>query len=348
MDDNGHTGILGQVAPGTPLRQAIELIIQQETGGLVVLGEIDGLSSGGFQLLDTPFTPQKLAELAKMDGAIVLDEGATSILRANVQLTPDASIPTEQTGMRQRTAERVAQQTGRVVVAVSEGRETAAIYTGENRYELQSPTSVLASANQNLQMLERFRRRLDEADERLTRAEAAGAAIGRDVLVALQRALIVNRLGRELDRFAIELGEEGRLLRLQIADLVSGVDKRAELIYRDYSGSRAKRPAPLEALRGLSMTDLYDLNKVASVAELGGVDADMEPRGLRLLADMPRLPESVEQALLSHFSDVSSMVSASELDLAQVEGVGRARAEQLRRFFDRITELHPPAAFEED
>lgn len=343
--------LLQQVAPGTALRDAIELIIKQDTGGLIVLGAdatIDGLVSGGFDLSGAAFTPQKLAELAKMDGAIVLDEQAERILKANVQLNPDPSIETNETGMRRRAAERVAKQTGRPVVAVSEGREVAIVYTNGSRYVLQAPTSVLAQANQNLQTLERFRRRLDEAEARLTRSEVGDTVVVRDVIVALQRAALVLRLGEHLTNYAVELGDESQLLSLQIADLVTGVDHRMELVYRDYSRSRAQRPRALDRLTELALNDLNDLTRVASAVDLGPLDSQAAPQGLRILADVPRLPDAVEAALLGHFSDFQVMLHASANELGEVEGVGRARARQLRRYFDRLLELSPGLSEDED
>lgn len=342
--------VMQQVAPGTELRNAIELIIKQETGGLIVLGsdQSDGLFSGGFDLAGAVFTPQRLAELAKMDGAIVLAPDAKHILKANVQLNPDASIETHETGMRQRAAERVARQTGFPVVAVSEGREVAIVYTNGSRYELQTPTSVLAQANQNLQTLERFRRRLDESQARLTRAEVEDTVVVRDVVVALQRAALVIRLGADLTSYAVELGAEGQLLTLQIADLVAGVDQRMELVYRDYSRSRAKRPQAVDRLSGLPVTDLYEAGKVASAVDLGPLDSQAAPQGLRILADIPRLPAAVEAALLSHFAGFQEMLHAPVGELGEVEGVGRARARQLRRHFDRLLELTPDLAEEDD
>ncbi len=343
--------ILRQVAPGTELREAIELIIRQDTGALIVLGggaQIDSLSSGGFGLERARFTPQRLAELAKMDGAIILDGEAEHILKANVQLNPDPAIETAETGMRNRTAERVALQTEHPVISVSEGRESATVYTVNGRYELQSPTVVLAQANQSVQSLERLRRRLEEAVERLSRAEATGSVQVHDVIAPLQRAALVRRLGRDLDIYAVELGDEGQLLRLQISELVSGADHLIDLVYRDYSGSRAKRPDALRELGRLPLSDLADLNTVASVLDLGSLDAHVRPRGKRVLDGVPRLPDSVETALLDHFDSLEAMLAADEAELAKVEGVGRARARQLRRYFDRMLDLTHHLAIEED
>ncbi len=332
------------VAPGTPLRGAIGLIVQQNTGALIVLGTnsiVEGLSSGGFRFADAEFTPQRLAELAKMDGAILLDEKAHHIVAANVQLNPDIDVATYETGMRQRTAERVARQTGHAVIAVSEGRDSATIYVGDARFELQDATSLLAEANQSLLSLERFRRQLAESEDHLTHTEVAGTTLVRDVVRLLQRAALVARLGTDLDRYAVQLGEEGQLLRLQVADLVWGVDRLSELVFRDYSSSRAKSPRQLQALKDLALGDLDDLAQVASAADLGPMDAAVHPQGVRALDGVPRLPDGVTGALLDHFDGLSGLLRASVSEFEQIEGIGRSRARQLRRYFDRMLDISP-------
>ena len=211
--------ILRLVAPGTSVRDAIELVIRQGTGGLMVLGggnKIDAISSGGFRLQGAAFSPQRLAELSKMDGGLVLDGEAETIIAANVHLNPDPTIDTDETGTRHRTAERVARQTGVPVIAISDSKELATVFTRSGKFELESPHSVLAQANQDVQSLERFRNRLDDAEDRLTRLEVDDIVLMRDVVQLLQRAGLVTSLGRDLDHFAVELGEEGGLIRLQI------------------------------------------------------------------------------------------------------------------------------------
>ena len=332
------------VAPGTRLRESVELILQQDTGALVVMGDrpiIESICSGGFDLDNAFFTPQRLAELAKMDGAIVVDSGARHILKANVHLIPDPSIVTEETGTRQRTAERVARQTGLPVISVSEGRSAATVFLGPEKYELQSPTSLLAHANQSIQSLERFRRRFDESEDRLTRAEVDDLAVVRDVVLPLQRAALVTRLGDDLERASIELGREGELVHLQVTDLMEGISEAADLIYSDYARRRSSRPQQLSRVADLPTDDLYDISRVAAAFGLGTLDAAVRPRGFRVLHRLPRLPDSVRAALVAHFGDFQKMLNATVGDLDQVEGVGRTRAQQLRHFFDQLLANSP-------
>lgn len=315
--------------------------MQQDTGGLVVLGsgaEVDDLCSGGFLLEDATFTPQRLAELAKMDGAIVVDDDAEQILRANVHLLPDPSIPTEETGARHRTAERVARQSGRPVLAVSEGRSVVTVFFGEDKHELESPTQLLARANQALQTLERFRRRLDEAEERLTRLEVEDLVTFRDVVALLQRSELVRRIGTDIERHAVELGGEGGLIRLQLADLRQGVHELRELVVLDYVRPRreATKQRVLEELEEMPIDALYDAQRVAAALGLDHLDTQARPQGYRLLERVPRLPENVKEALVQHYKDFQKMLHADADDLDEVEGVGRARAMELRQYFDRL------------
>ncbi|MDP8959491.1 MAG: DNA integrity scanning diadenylate cyclase DisA [Actinomycetota bacterium] len=333
--------VLRRLAPGTPLRDAVERILQQGKGGLVILGsgpEVEAVCSGGFLLEDAPFTPQRLAELAKMDGAIVVDDDGEQILRANVHLLPDPSIPTDETGSRHRTAERVAQQTGRPVLSVSEGRSVATVFAKEGKHQLESSTQLLARANQALQTMERFRGRLDEAEERLTRLEMEDLVTFRDVVALLQRNELVRRMGSDIEDYAVELGGEGGLLRLQLADLRQGIDRLRDLVVLDYVRPRrsSSYERALQELEELPTQFVYEPLRVGFTLRIDRLDTQARPQGYRLLERVPRLPESVKDALVDHFQDFQKMLRASPEDLDEVEGVGRARALDLRQYFDRL------------
>ncbi len=333
--------ILERLAPGTPLRQAVERIIQQHNGALIILGydgKVEEICSGGFKLRDSVFSPARLAELAKMDGAIVLDDGAHHILMANVHLLPNPRFGTEETGARHRTAERTAQQTGKPVLSVSEDRRMATLFINGEKHELLSPTLVAAQVNQSLQTLDRFRRRLEDAEDILTRSEIADFVTVRTVLTVLQRSELVRRIGEEIKQDAVGLGEEGSLIVLQIADLIHGVDELRELVLADYvSPNRASRVrTALRDLEAIPTADLTSAEAVAAALGFDQPDSGAEPRGYRLLAQVPRLPEAVRTNIVRHFRDLQKLLAAPADVLERVEGVGAARAEQIRRFFDRL------------
>jgi len=323
------------------MRHALERIIQQGKGGLLVLGQgpkVTAASSGGFKLRSASFTPARLAELSKMDGGIVLDDNWEVILAANVHFIPDGTIPTDETGARHRTAERLARETGTPVVAVSEGRRVATLFYGEQKIELANPTEVAAHVNQELQSLERLRARLNEAENRLSRLEVTGLSSYRAVVTVVQRAELVERLSSVIRDRTRTLGDEGRIATLQLNDLVSGVKTTEELVLHDYikplrSGSVERA---MERLHELSGTDLEDSSRVGK--ELGFTDLDdpADARGHRLLAQVGRLPDSVREDIVRYFGSVTKLLRASEAQLIDVEGVGDTRAKQLLNFFGRL------------
>jgi diadenylate cyclase len=332
---------LQRLAPGTPLRQALERIIQQGTGGLLVLGnspEVEAIGSGGFRLQPTTFSPARLAELSKMDGAVVLDDDWDRIIAANVHFQPSGEIPTEETGARHRTAERVAKETGKPVVAVSEGRRIATLFYDHEKLELPRPTVLAAKVNQDLQTLDRLRRRMDEAEERLTLLEVTGLTTYRAVVTLLQRAEMVLRVGHLVERDAVILGDEGRLVWVQLSDLRRGVEHSREVTLLEYLRPRRSRllVEAVEALQALSVTDLDDPLRVGKAIGFPELDEPAPSRGYRILSKAGRIPELVREQVVRHFPDVPSLVAAGAAELEQVEGIGATRAAQLRHYFDRL------------
>lgn len=323
------------------MRRALERIIQQGKGGLVVLGDgaqVNAVSSGGFTLKGAMFSPARLAELSKMDGGIILDDSCSNILEAGVHFIPDGSIPTDETGARHRTAERMAVQTGKPVIAVSEGRKVATLFYGGQKIELASPTEVAAHVNQELQSLDRLRGRLDEAETKLTRLEVARLATYRSAVTVLQRSELVERLGRVVEARTLTLGDEGRIVYLQLSDLLAGVDFTKKALLRDYIKplrNSTIRQA-MEDLSAMSASDLEDPSRVGKELGFPDLDDPADPRGYRLLSQVGRLPDSVRDDIIRHFGSASSLLDARVDELLSVEGVGETRAGQLRAYFDRL------------
>ncbi len=340
---------LAAVAPGTALREGLERILRGRTGALVVLGydrTIDSICTGGF-VLDVDFSATGLRELAKMDGAIVVDRECTKILRAATQLVPDPSIPTTESGTRHRTAERVAKQTGFPVISVSQSMRIVAIYVDDVRYVLEDAGQILSRANQALATLERYKLRLDEVSGTLSALEIEDLVTVRDVAAVAQRLEMVRRISNEIESYVVELGTDGRLLSLQLDELVAGVDLDRELVARDYLPAGPARRArsvagAIAGLDALSATDLLDLGAVAQALGFAGgseqLDAAVSPRGYRLLARVPRLPGAVIDRLVEHFGGLQKLLAASIDDLQAVEGVGETRARSVREGLSRLAE----------
>ena len=337
---------LALVAPGTPLRDGLERILRGRTGALVVLGTdrtVDSISSGGFTL-DVPFSSTGLRELAKMDGALILDRDITRILRAAVHLMPDQSIHSVETGTRHQTADRVARMTSFPVISVSQSMQIIALYVGETRYVLEDTGAILSRANQALATLERYKMRLDEVSTTLSALEIEDLVTVRDVAAVAQRLEMVTRIASEIEDYVLELGTDGRLLALQLEELVTGVDSDRQLVVRDYLPTGKRAPTTddaLAALAALGPTDLVDINAVARSLGLGTnehLDNPVSPRGYRLLARVPRLPATVVERLVEHFGGLQKLLAASIDDLQTVEGVGELRARSVREGLSRLAE----------
>jgi diadenylate cyclase len=340
---------LAAVAPGTALRDGLERILRGSTGALIVLGYdkvVEGLSTGGFEL-DVDFSAQRLRELSKMDGAVVLTGDLTKIVRASVQLVPDPSIVTEETGTRHRTAERVAKQTGFPVVSVSQSMRIIALYVEGIRYVLDDSASILSRANQALATLERYKLRLDEVAGTLSALEIEDLVTVRDAMAVSQRLEMVRRIATEIEGYVVELGTDGRLLSLQLEELMAGVEGERELVVRDYlisgTGRRARRlEDALAELDALSAADLLDLSAVAKAvgfpATADALETAVSPRGYRLLAKVPRLPGMVVDRLVEHFGGLQKLLAAGIDDLQVVDGVGETRARSVREGLSRLAE----------
>ena len=337
---------LEEIAPGTDLRQAIDDVIRSREGALWVVGDPASLSflySGGIRL-DQPFVPQLLYELSKMDGAIIVNSALTKLAYANVQLMPDPTIPSNETGTRHRTAERVAKQTGALVISISQQRETVTVFIGDVRYKLETIADVLAKTNQALATLETYRQRLEQALTRLTALEFQNAVVLDDVIVVLQRAELTSRMAEEIERDCVELGAEGRLIKLQLAELIGEVPSESASVLRDYHAS--DDPADIAAahatLSGLAYEELLESEVV--VEALGyprttnPLDHGVSPRGFRILSHIPRLPEGVVDRVVSRLAGLDAIVRASQRDLETVDGVGPARAREIREGLRRLQE----------
>jgi diadenylate cyclase len=333
------------VAPGMPLREGLDRIVKAKMGALVVVGDgpvVLNICSGGF-LLDAAFSPQRLSELAKMDGAIILAPDASRIARANVHLVPNPNVPTSETGTRHRTAERVARSIDVPVVSVSEDMGVIAVYVGPYKHVLQDIPQLLSRSNQALQTLERYKSRLDDVSSALSSLEVEDLVTLRDVAAVLQRNEMVRRIAEEIESYILELGVDARLVRLQLDELMGDVEDDRYFVIQDYLnvGPWAVRDA-LQALADLSTEELLDLRAVASTLHLpgGGADLDrsLQPRGYRLLAKVPRLPEGVIGRIVERFGSLQKIMRATIDDLDDVEGVGEARARAIKEGLSRLTE----------
>jgi diadenylate cyclase len=339
-------GSIARVAPGTELRQGVDDIIRSHEGALIVMGDPEALSflySGGMRL-ELNFTAQHIYELAKMDGAIIVKDNLTKIAYANVQLMPDPTISSEETGTRHRTAERVAKQTGAFVVSISQQRETVTIFQGNRRYQLDPVPIVLAKTNQALATLDTYRTRLEQVLTRLTALEFQNAVVLDDVLVVLQRAELTTRMAEEIERNCVELGTEGRLIRMRLTELLGDVPGQRAAIVDDYHvhGGGPEAVLSLEGLSALSYQELLEFERIAELLgyprTVNPLDHTVSPRGYRVLSNIPRLPPGVIERVVADLEGLEAIVRASQRDLEAVQGVGTARARDIREGLRRLQE----------
>jgi len=359
---------LALVAPGQQLRDGLERVLQANRGALLVVGdghEVLAICTGGF-LFDAEFSPQRLSELAKMDGAIILSSDTNRIARANVHLTPDAAIPTTETGTRHRTAERVARSIDVPVVSVSAAMGLVTVYRHDVKHVLQPERRLHERVSQALQTLQRFRQRFDLAVTALSAQEIADTVTLRDVVAVLQPAELLLRIAEEVRDDLVELGEDGRLLRLQLEEGNEGIDPVRRLVVRDYvrgpetarvsgvgadgapdrdgnrDASEEQCERALAALHRLSTDEVLDVRRAAVALgfspALGEPDLPLEPRGYRLLHRLPRFPDVLVDRIVEHFSGLQRIMRASVGDLEEVGGVGEARARSVKDGLARLAE----------
>ncbi|GMA30324.1 DNA integrity scanning diadenylate cyclase DisA [Litorihabitans aurantiacus] len=343
----GATGrsILRAIAPGTALRDGLERILRGRTGALIVVGHdevVESICSGGFEF-DVAFSSTRLRELAKMDGAIVLDATASRILRAAVQLLPDASIETSESGTRHRTAQRAAVQTGLPVISVSQSMRIVAVYFEGERYVLEDSGAILSRANQALATLERYKARLDEVSRTLSALEIEDLVTVRDVAAVIQRLEMVRRIALEISGYVSELGSDGRLLALQLEELVGSASPDRDLVVRDYLDERRSLEDALAGFEAIDSTSLIDLGRIARMLGIGGaagdaLDAAVSPRGYRMVAQVPRLPLPIVESAVAHFGSLQRMLAATVEDFQLVDGIGAVRARSLREGLSRLAE----------
>lgn len=337
---------LRRVSPGTPLREGMDSILRGQTGALIAVGdhpEVMRTLDGGFRV-DTAFTPAALYELSKMDGGIVLSSDASRIRYANVQFNPDPTFPSHETGIRHRTAERMARQTSALMVAVSSRRSVITLYKGVQRYLLRDIGFILEKANEAVKVLDRYRGEFSESLTALTSLEFEDLVTVHDIATTLQRAELVLNVAEEIDAYAAELGTEGRLVAIRVSELVPAVEGSAMALISDYwSGPRECDVADIqERLQSMAAAGPLPIGDVARLLGYGGGEtglaAPVTPRGYRVLGALPRLPAAVVGNLVKKFGSLQRILAATLAELDEVEGVGEARARSLKENLRRMRE----------
>lgn len=340
------TEVLKMIAPGTPIRDGLENILKAKTGALIVTGETKDvleLVDGGFQL-DIDYTSSRLYELAKMDGAIVLSNDFKKILYANAQLIPSSNVTTTETGTRHRTAERMAKQTNSLVISISQRRSIITIFKGNQRYVLEDTSKVISKANQALQTVEKYKKVFDDKLGLLNEYEFNDIVTLENVINSIQRAEMVMKVVEEVQRAIYELGVEGRLLEMQLEELIGDLEKEELYIIKDYIAPGKKRTAEkiLEEIRNLDRDDLLIAERIAKSLGYGAFDnydeVGVYTRGYRVLNKIPRMPSNIVENLIKSFKSFQHILAADLQQLDDVDGIGEIRARTIRQSLKRMQE----------
>ncbi|MBQ7669034.1 MAG: DNA integrity scanning diadenylate cyclase DisA [Clostridia bacterium] len=343
-EDKEVIDVLKIIAPGTSFREGLENVLKARTGGLIVVGdskEVLSVVDGGFEV-NQDYSPALLYELAKMDGAIVVSKDLKRILYANAQLTPERNIPTTETGTRHRTAERVAKQTGELVISISQRRNVITLFKGSQRYVLPDTGVVLTRANQALQTLEKYKSSLDGVMNNLNALEFEDMVTLENVCSAIQRIEMVLKIATEVERYIYELGDESRLVEMQLNELIGDTKFDLELIVRDYiKGDEKDVENAKLGIKDLTYTELNDTNYLSKILGYSGVtqsDMLIKARGYRVLSMIPRMPSFIIDKLVSQFGDLQGIMNASITELDDVDGIGEIRAKNISDGLKRMRE----------
>ncbi len=342
------TNILKLISPGTPIRDGLENILRAKTGALLLISDkadiIKEVVDGGFYI-NEDYTSAKIYELAKMDGAIVLSGDFKKILYANAQLVPLNTVSTMETGTRHRTAERVAKQTGELVISISQRRNIITVFKGDDRYILEDTDVVLNQANQAIQTLERYKKVFDNKLNILNEYEFNDIVTLKNVLISIQRAEMVTRISEEIKDQIYELGNVGRLVDMQLIELMGDLENEKTLIIKDYMLPTRKRKTAekiVEELNDLSYEELLIETNIAKILGYEKFDNYDEvavyTKGYRILNKVPRMPSNIVENLIDTFKSFQHILAADIEMLDDVEGIGEVRARTIKQSLKRMQE----------
>lgn len=350
IKDENILEILKMVAPGTVLREGLENILRAKTGALIVISDSESvmqIADGGFKL-NQNFTPASIYELSKMDGALIVSQDLNKILMANVQLVPDHNIKTIETGTRHRTAERVAKQTNELVICISQRRGIITIFKGDFRYVINDTSALLMRANQTLEILEKYKAVFDHTLNILSEHEFDDIVSLDIVANCIYRSEIIMRMEEEVTRNIIELGSEGRLVNMQLEEIIANVELEEKKIIQDYMIIKKKSSKNVDTiLQDIRKLDKKDLVISEKIIKLLGyeitpniLDEYVSPKGYRILSKIPKMPAYVIEKVIGDFGSLQGICSATITELDEVEGVGEVRAKIINQTLRRLQEQY--------
>jgi len=308
--------VLRMISPGTSLRIALDDLLRAKMGALIVFENdfTDSIIDGGFSI-NTKFSAEKIVELAKMDGGIILSKDGKKILLANTLLFPPTSISTKETGTRHKAAERTAKHANTIVVACSERKNKISLYYGDVSYQLDSGSEILRRASETLQILEKQRESFDKLVDNLNAIELSRTSTINDVCLTVQRLEILKRISEVVKRYLIELGREGTIVKMRLKELMSGVALEGNLILKDYFGTGSA--SALEIMENMDFDFLLEPMNISRLLFEELHDKNISPKGIRILGKTNMLDRYVD-LLTGNFKDLNEVISANHTELLDV------------------------------
>lgn len=332
-------------APGTALRHALDMIIAGHMGALICIGDSEHVLAAGNDgfPLDISFTANRLFELSKMDGAIVVNKDLTRILHANFHLNPDSSLPTSETGMRHRTAARMSVLTDAMVISVSERRQVVNVFVDGKAHQLRSVQEIMASVNQLLATMQTTRNTLDREFLRLSSLELDNVATLNDITNIFSNLELLMIASKKLEGCIHELGTEGRIVNMQREQFAGDMDDVYTLMIRDYACDSSLENAQRirEEFTRLTPQQLHSAMRVARILGYDNLNEDsvMKPLGLRTLSRISVVREGVADRIVDEYGSLHNLIEDLEDNPERARDAGvknpSVLADSLRRMWGK-------------
>ncbi len=312
------TDVLKSIAPGTLLRTGIETVQKARTGGLIVVYNefVENLFEGGFKI-NARFTPQRLFELGKMDGAIILSKDLKKILHSNVLLTPNNSIPSNETGTRHKAAERTAKQANTMVIAISQRRDEITLFYKNIKYILRDTNEIIRRATSTLQILEKHKEVFEKNKNELDEEELKNNPRINKALLVIQRGMIILKLSEIMKGYTIELGVEGTIVKARLKEILQRLEKDVDEVIKDYSRLGFAKSKKIVSI--LSYDELLEIENIKQCLGLSNESENISPKGHRVL-EKTGISERDIGTLVKNFKNLNSILHIKKEELLPVFG----------------------------
>lgn len=348
MNINKEKNILEKIfkilAPGAPLRMAIDRIQEAELGALIVLTDyeaIENIAEGGF-LLNTNFSPQKVYELSKMDGSIIISEDLKIIHAANMQLQPNTDIYTAESGTRHRTADRIAKQIGKLVITISERRNKITVFKNDYKYSIHRTADLLMKASQSIMSLEKYSSLVNKYLSSLNLLEIENEVTLEDIINGLRYFVLLTKMDDEVNQYILELGIEGRLIQLQHHEIMLNQNMNLKNFLKDYS-LKSNIEEIINILPNINLEDLTKDDKLLNTIGYNTKDINyediVETKGYRILSTVNKLNKKDIELLIEHFGCIYNIIYADLEELASIKGIGKSKINKILRLRNKYNKL---------